>query len=33
MLCLAIFAIAQLDEYDVTLLMILCSGNEVLLCC
>jgi hypothetical protein len=31
MLCLAIFAIAQLDEYYVTLLMILCSGNEVLL--
>jgi hypothetical protein len=31
MLCLAIFAIAQLDEYDVTLLMILCSVNEVLL--
>jgi hypothetical protein len=31
MLCLTIFAIAQLDEYDVTLLMILCSGNEVLL--
>jgi hypothetical protein len=30
MLCLAIFAIAQLDKYDVTLLMILCSGNEVL---
>jgi hypothetical protein len=29
MLCLAIVAIAQLDEYDVTLLMILCSGNEV----
>ena len=27
MLCLAIFAIAQLDEYDVTLLMILCSGK------
>jgi hypothetical protein len=25
MLCLAIFAIAQLDVYDVTLLMILCS--------
>jgi hypothetical protein len=24
MLCLAIFAIAQLDKYDVTLLMILC---------
>jgi hypothetical protein len=31
MLCLAIFAIAQLDEYDVTLLMILYFGNEVLL--
>jgi hypothetical protein len=31
MFCLAFFAIAQLDEYDVTLLMILCSGNEVLL--
>jgi hypothetical protein len=29
MLCLAIFAIAQLDKYDVTLLMILCSENEV----
>jgi hypothetical protein len=29
--CLLMFAIAQLDEYDVTLLMILCSGNEVLL--
>jgi hypothetical protein len=29
MLCLAIIAIAQLDKYDVTLLMILCSGNEV----
>jgi hypothetical protein len=29
MLCLAIFAIAQLDKYDVTLLMILCSRNEV----
>jgi hypothetical protein len=27
------FAIAQLDEYDVTLLMILCSGNKVYLCC
>jgi hypothetical protein len=33
MLCLATFAIAQLNEYDVTLLMILCSGNEVYLCC
>jgi hypothetical protein len=31
MLCLAIFAIAQPDEYDVTLLMILCSENEVVL--
>jgi hypothetical protein len=31
MLCLEIFAIAQLDEYDVTLLIILCSENEVLL--
>jgi hypothetical protein len=31
MFCLAIFAIAQLDEYDDTLLMILCSENEVLL--
>jgi hypothetical protein len=31
MLCLAIFAIAQLDKYDVTLLMIPCSENEVLL--
>jgi hypothetical protein len=30
MLCLAIFAIAQLGKYDVTLLMILCSRNEVL---
>jgi hypothetical protein len=30
MICLAIFAIAQLDKYDVTLLVILCSGNEVL---
>jgi hypothetical protein len=30
MLCLDIFAIAQLDKYDVTLLMILCSENEVL---
>ena len=30
MLCLAIFVIAQLDKYDVTLLMILCSGIEVL---
>jgi hypothetical protein len=30
MLCLAIFAIAQLDKYDVTLLMTLCSRNEVL---
>jgi hypothetical protein len=30
MLCLAIFANTQLDEYEVTLLMILCSGNEVL---
>jgi hypothetical protein len=29
MLCLAIFSIAQLDKYDVTLLMTLCSGNEV----
>ena len=29
MLCLAIFSIAQLDKYDVTLLMILCSRNEV----
>jgi hypothetical protein len=29
MLSLAIFAIAQLDKYDVTLLMILCSENEV----
>jgi hypothetical protein len=28
MICLAIFAIAQLDEYDVTLLMILCSGMK-----
>jgi hypothetical protein len=28
MLC-SIFAIAQLDKYDVTLLMILCFGNEV----
>jgi hypothetical protein len=27
MLCLAIFAIAQLEEYGVTLLMILCSGK------
>jgi hypothetical protein len=32
MLCLEIFAIAQLDEYDATLLMILCSRNEILLC-
>jgi hypothetical protein len=24
-----IFAIAQLEKYDVTLLMILCSGNDV----
>jgi hypothetical protein len=31
MQCLAIFAIAQLDKYDVTLLMILCPENEVLL--
>jgi hypothetical protein len=31
MLRLAIFAIAQLNEYDVTLLMILCSQNQVLL--
>jgi hypothetical protein len=31
MLYLAIFAIAQLDKYDVTLLMILCFRNEVLL--
>jgi hypothetical protein len=31
MLGLAIFATAQLDEYDVTLLMLLCSENEVLL--
>jgi hypothetical protein len=31
MLFLAIFAIAQLDKYVVTLLMTLCSGNEVLL--
>jgi hypothetical protein len=31
MLCLAIFAIAQRDEYDVTLLMTLYSGNKVLL--
>jgi hypothetical protein len=29
MLCSAIFVIAQLDKYDVTPLMILCSGNEV----
>jgi hypothetical protein len=29
MLCLTIFAIAQLDQYDVTLLMILCFGKEV----
>jgi hypothetical protein len=29
MLCLAIFAIAQHDKYDVTLLMILRSKNEV----
>jgi hypothetical protein len=29
MLCLSIFAIAQLDKYDVTLLMILCSEKEV----
>jgi hypothetical protein len=27
MLCLAIFAIAQLDRYEV--LLILCSGNEL----
>jgi hypothetical protein len=33
MLCLAMFAIAQFDKYDVTLLMILHSGNEVLLWC
>jgi hypothetical protein len=31
MLCLAIFAIAQLDKYDVTLLIILCFENKVLL--
>jgi hypothetical protein len=31
MLCLAIFATPQLDEYDVTHLMIICFGNEVLL--
>jgi hypothetical protein len=30
MLCLAIFSIAQLHKRDVTLLMILCSGIEVL---
>jgi hypothetical protein len=30
MLCLAIFAIAQFDKYDVSLLMIICSRNEVL---
>jgi hypothetical protein len=30
MLRLAIFSIPQLDKYDVTLLMILCSGIEVL---
>jgi hypothetical protein len=24
------FAIAQLEKYDVTLLILLCSGNEVL---
>ena len=29
MLCLAIIAIAQLDKYDVPILMILCSRNEV----
>jgi hypothetical protein len=33
MLSLAIFATAQLDKYDVTLLMILCFRNEVLLRC
>jgi hypothetical protein len=31
MLCVENFAIAQLDKYDITLLMILCSENEVLL--
>jgi hypothetical protein len=31
MLCLEIFAIAQLDKYDVTLLMIICYENEDLL--
>jgi hypothetical protein len=30
MLCLAIFAIAQLDKYHITLLVILCYANEVL---
>jgi hypothetical protein len=29
MLCLAIFAIAQIDEYDVTLLMILRAPRGV----
>jgi hypothetical protein len=29
MLRLAIFAITQLDKYDVTLLMLLCSRKEV----
>jgi hypothetical protein len=30
MLCLAIYSTAQLDKYDVTILMILCSSHEVL---